>query len=161
MAVDMFMKVGTIKGEAKDNNKVSHANEINVLSWHWGMTQQGASHQGPGAGAGRADVQDLSFTHYIDLASPNLIKFCCAGTPVDTAVLTLRKAGNPTIEYLKITLSGVIVSGVTTGTPSGNDLFTETVSLNFSKFKVDYTPQADGGGPGASNSVEWDIANNA
>jgi type VI secretion system secreted protein Hcp len=161
MAVDMFMKVGTIKGEAKDNNKPSHADEINVLSWHWGMTQQGASQQGPGAGAGRADVQDLSFTHYIDLASPNLIKFCCAGTPIDTAVLTLRKAGTQPVEYLKITLSGVIVSGVTTGTPSGHDLFTETVSLHFSKFKLDYTPQTDKGGPGASSSVEWDIANNA
>ena len=161
MAADMFISIGTIKGEAKDKGgKPSHSDEINVLSWHWGMTQHGSSHLGPGGGSARADVQDLSFTHYIDLATPNLIQFCCAGTPIDKAVLTLRKAaGTSQIEYLTITLKEVIISGVTTGIPADKDLLTETVSLNFSSFKVEYKLQGDKGLPGPTVTGQWDIAN--
>jgi type VI secretion system secreted protein Hcp len=33
MAVDMFLKIDTVDGEAQDNK---HKKEIDVLSWSWG-----------------------------------------------------------------------------------------------------------------------------
>src|SRR5689334_20443527 len=131
MASDMFMKIDDIKGEAVDKAKVSHSGEIKVISWHWGMSQQGSSHLAVGGGTGRADVQDLSFTHYIDSATPNLMKFCCSGKHFKEAVLTVRKAGGDAVEYLKINLKDVTVSGVTSGAPGEGDLLTETISLHF------------------------------
>jgi type VI protein secretion system component Hcp len=35
MAVDMFMKIDTVDGEAQDTK---HKKEIDVLSWSWGMS---------------------------------------------------------------------------------------------------------------------------
>src|SRR5712692_11221584 len=97
MAVDMFIKIGDIKGESVDH---AHKEEIDVLSWSWGLSQQGTMHQGGGGGAGKVNVQDLSFTKFVDKASPNLYKFCCSGKHYPEATLTMRKAGDKPLEYL-------------------------------------------------------------
>lgn len=48
---------------------------------------------GPGGGSGKVNVQDLSFTKYVDGSSNALILGCCTGEHYDEAVLTVRKAG--------------------------------------------------------------------
>ncbi|MGZ4959716.1 MAG: type VI secretion system tube protein Hcp, partial [Methylomonas sp.] len=63
MAVDMFLTIDKIKGESRYDK---HPNEIDVLAWSWGVSNSGSAHVGGGAGAGKAHVQDLSFTKYID-----------------------------------------------------------------------------------------------
>ena len=65
MAVDMFIKIDDLKGEAKD---ADHKDEIDVLSWGWGMNQSGTGTSAGAAGAGKVDVQDMSFTKYVDKA---------------------------------------------------------------------------------------------
>ena len=40
----------------------SHKEEIDVLAWSWGASQSGTTHLGSGGGAGKVNVQDLSFT---------------------------------------------------------------------------------------------------
>ena len=60
MAVDMFLKLTDIKGEAQDD---SHKEEIDVLAWSWGMSQSGTTHVGGGGGSvrvyGRLDGNDI------------------------------------------------------------------------------------------------------
>jgi len=63
MAVDMFMKAGDIEGESND---AKHKGSIDVLAWSWGMSQSGTTHMGTGGGAGKVNIQDLSFTKYVD-----------------------------------------------------------------------------------------------
>ncbi|MES2089201.1 MAG: type VI secretion system tube protein Hcp [Pseudomonadota bacterium] len=142
MAVDMFIKIGDIKGESRD--KV-HAGLIDVLAWSWGMSNSGSAHVGGGAGAGKVNVQDLSFTKYIDKSSTNLITACCKGAHYPEATLTVRKAGGTPLEYLIITLTEVLVTSVSTGGSGGEDRLTENVTLNFAKFKVAYQPQDKAG----------------
>ena len=74
MAVDMFMKIGDLKGEAQDEE---HGDEIDVLSWSWGVSNSGSAHVGRGAGSGKVSVQDFSFTKWMDRASPALLLACC------------------------------------------------------------------------------------
>ena len=76
MASDIFAKIGDIKGESLDNK---HKDEIEVLSWSWGVTNDAAQSMGGGGGAGKASFHDLSFTHKIDKASPVLMKGCASG----------------------------------------------------------------------------------
>ena len=123
MAVDMFLKMGDIEGEAKG----THAKEIDVLAWKWGMTQAGTSHTGTGSGAGKVNVRDLEITKYVDKASPNLMLACCNGKPCGEALLTVRKAGGPALEYLKITMTDVMVTSVSTGAIGGEDRLTENL----------------------------------
>jgi type VI secretion system secreted protein Hcp len=157
MAVDMFIKIGAIKGEARDK---SHKEEIDVLAWSWGMSNSGSAHVGGGLGAGKANIQDLSFTKYIDKSTCDLQLSCCNGKHFDKAVLTVRKAGETPLEYLVITMTDVLVTSVSTGGSGGEDRLTENVTLNFAKVKVDYVEQTATGAPGAKPTYTWNIAEN-
>ena len=157
MAMDQFIKIGDLKGEAQD--KV-HKDEIDVLAWSWGLSNSGTSHAGSGSGGGKVSVQDISLTKYVDKASPDLMLACCNGKHYPEAKLTVRKAGEKPLEYLIITLTDVMVTALSTGGSGGEDRLTENVTLNFSKVKVDYTEQTATGGTGAKPSMGWDIAEN-
>jgi type VI secretion system secreted protein Hcp len=157
MAVDMFLKIGDIEGESKD--KV-HTKEIDVLSWSWGMSNSGSAHVGGGAGAGKVNVQDLSFTKWVDKASPKLMLACCNGKHYDQATLIVRKAGEKPVEYIKIKLTTVMITAVSTGGSGGEDRLTENVVLNFGKVNYDYLPQDDKGAAGTAIPMSWDIAAN-
>lgn len=157
MAVDMFIKIGKLEGESVD---AKHGKEIDVLAWSWGMSQSGTTHMGEGAGGGKVNVQDLSFTKYIDRSSTPLMQACCQGTHFDQALLTVRKAGGTPLEYIKITMTDLIISSVSTGGSGGEDRLTENVTLNFAKVKLEYTPQKKDGTADTSNELTWNIAGN-
>ena len=157
MAVDMFMKIDTIDGEAQDTK---HKKEIDVLSWSWGMSNAGSAHNGGGAGAGKVNVQDLTFTKWVDKATPKLALACCSGKHFKDATLVVRKAGEKPVEYLKIKMDTVFISSISTGGSGGEDRITENVTLNFSKVVLVYIPQDDKGAPGTPIPMTWDIATN-
>ena len=157
MAVDMFLKVEGLEGEAKDK---THGKEIDILAWSWGMSQSGTTHTGGGGGAGKVNVQDASFTKFIDKSSPDLMLACCNGKHYGEAKLVVRKAGENPLEYLIITMTDVMVTSVSTGGSGGEDRLTENVTLNFSKVKVEYAEQTEKGGAGAKPKMGWDIAAN-
>src|SRR5262245_62276481 len=112
MAVDMFLRIGTLKGESRDT---THKEKIDILAWSWGMSNSGSAHVGGGAGAGKVNVQDLSLTKFIDKSSPDLMLACCNGKHFPEATLIVRKAGEKPLEYLKIKLSEVLITSVSTG----------------------------------------------
>ena len=124
------------------------------------MSQSGTTHMGTGGGAGKVSVQDLSLTKYIDKATPNLQLACATGKHYKDALLTVRKAGDKPLEYLKITMTDVLISSVSTGGSGGEDRLTENVTLNFGKFKTEYTPQKADGSGDAAIDVTFDIAKN-
>jgi type VI secretion system secreted protein Hcp len=157
MAVDMFIKIGDLKGESKDK---AHAAEIDVLAWSWGVSNSGNAHMGGGQGAGKVNVQDLSFTKYIDKSSPDLMLVCCNGKHIPEAKLVVRKAGETPLDYLTITMNDLIVTSVSTGGSGGEDRLTENVTLNFAKVKVNYVEQTEKGSAGAKPQMGWDIAAN-
>lgn len=159
MAVDMFIKIGDIKGESHDEK---HKDEIDVLSWSWGMTQSGSMHAGGGGGSGKADVHDITFTKWVDKSTPNLMRTCCNGAPIKDAILVVRKAGKNPLEYITIKMENVIITSVSTGGSGGEDQLTENVTLNFAKVKYAYQEQdaATGGKKGGAVEMGWDMKKN-
>lgn len=157
-AVDMFIKIEGIPGESQDS---VHKDEIDVLAWSWGMSNSSTFHDGSGGGTGRATFEDLELTKYIDKSTPLLMQSCSAGVPYPSAILTVRKAGEKPLEYIKIELTDVLVTSVSTGGSGGEDRLTENVTLNFRTFKVIYTEQNADGTGGATTEFGWDIAANA
>jgi type VI secretion system secreted protein Hcp len=163
MAVDMFLvfdKGAKIKGETQDK-KFKADDALDVLAWSWGMSQSGTTHMGSGGGAGKANFQDLSFTHYLDRASCDLLYASSTGKHIDKATLTVRKAGDKPLEYIIITMDEVMVTSVSTGGSGGEDRLTENVTLNFAKLKVEYKEQKKDGAEGEKGQFTWDIAANA
>ena len=158
MAQDIFLKINGIDGESLDS---SHKNEIEVLNWNWAIQQESNMHAGSGGGSGKAQVSDFQFVHYVDRASPNLMKFCLTGKHIQEAKLVVRKAGGNPLEYLKITMTDVIVTQVAPGGSSTDDVrVSETVSLSFAKVKQEYTVQNQQGGSGGAITAAYDIKGN-
>ena len=161
MAVECFLKFEgpDLKGESKAEG---YAEQVDVLAWSWGASQSGTMHVGTGGGAGKANVNDLSVTKWVDKASPNLAQAVIAGKQFSKATLTCRKAGgDKPVDYLKVDLEKVIISSLTTGGAGGEDRFTENVALNFATYKMTYTPQKDdGSAESAVGPVGWSIREN-
>lgn len=134
MAVDMFLKIENIKGESAD---LGHKEEIEILSFSWGLSNQGSHAGGGGGGAGKVSVHDISFSRSYDKASPLLMKACCSGQHIKEATLSVRKAGGEQQDYLKYKLTDILISGYSLGGNS-HDAPTEELSLNFSKVEISY-----------------------
>jgi type VI secretion system secreted protein Hcp len=157
MALDIFLKIDDIKGESRDSK---HPGEIDVLTWSWKMSQSGTTHQGTGGGAGKVKVNDLSFMKHVDKASPNLMLSCCSGKHYKEAVMTVRKAGENPLEYLKITMKEIIISSISVGGVDGDDRSVENITLNFAEFNIEYVPQKADGAGDASIQAGFNIAQN-
>jgi len=154
MAVDMFMKIGDIKGESTDKK---HPNEIDVLAWSWGISNSGTTHQGGGGGAGKANVQDISFTKYLDKSSTAFIKALVTGAHITTVTLFISKAGGKQEDYFTIKLTSAMVTSYSTGGSGGEDMLTENVSISFAKFDVEYFAQNDKGVVASAGTVGYSV----
>jgi type VI secretion system secreted protein Hcp len=160
MAVDMFINMGDkIKGETKDAAQ-SKTNDIDILAWSWGLSQSGSFHIGGGGGAGKVNVQDISFTKWIDKATPAIMLHCCGGTHIDEIKLLCRKAGEKQEKYIEITLKKCIISSVSTGGSGGEDRLTENVTINFAEVKFEYFLQDDKGKTASGGICAWNIEKN-
>jgi len=160
MAVDMFINMGAkIKGESKDKAQ-GPKGDIDILAWSWGMSQSGSFHMGSGGGAGKVNVQDISFTKFIDAASPAIQLHCCNGAHIDQMVLLCRKAGEAQEKYIELTLKKCIITSVSTGGSGGEDRLTENVSVNFAEFKFEYFKQDEKGKTASAGICAWNIEEN-
>jgi type VI secretion system secreted protein Hcp len=156
VASDIFAKIGDIKGESLD---AKHKDEIEILSFSWGVTNSGTPATGSGAGTGKATFQDLIVTHNIDKASPDLLRACATGTHLKEATITHRKAGKGQQEFLVVKMNDVIITGVTHGGATGQP-YSETVSLAFAKVDLEYKPQKPDGSLDAGIHFKYDLKAN-
>ena len=156
---DMFLMVkgakhGLIKGESPDQQ---HKDEIEVLSWSWGMQAKPSLHTG--GPSGKATINDLRIVKRIDSASTALMQALRTNEQIQKAVLTLRKAGKSQLEYLKITIEGGRVTALTidAGDSTGSAEALERVAFSFNKIDVEYVPQGKDGKPqgGMLFSDQW------
>ena len=161
MAVDAFiwfLKIDTIKGESTDDQ---HKDEIEVMSFSWGVTQTGTFAAGGGGGAGKAQFQDLHFMSNTSKASPQLMLACASGRHLKYATLTGRKAGDNKDnkqEFMHVKIEDVLISSYqNSGSGSGA---TDASSLNFAKIEFSFTPQNATGGSGTPVTTGWDLKAN-
>ncbi len=159
MAVSIFARIGTIKGESQD---AKHTDEIEVLSWSWGLSNSGtlAHGGGGGGGEGKASFHDFNFTHHVDKASPVLMKACATGEHIKDATITVRKTGKGQHEYLVITMTDVIVTSVSTSVSAEGEATNEGVTLAFAKVDLEYKPQKPDGSLDAGIHFTYDLPTN-
>jgi type VI secretion system secreted protein Hcp len=156
-AFDYFLKIDGILGESTD---AKHKDEIEVLSWSWGETQEIAPSTSGGSGAGKVAMTDLHVSANISKASPQLLLACASGKHIKSAVLAGRRgAGKTQAEFLTFSLSDVLVSGYQTGGATAEAPL-DSISLNFSKIEVTYRQQTAKGSPGPPIRVGWDRKTN-
>ena len=139
MAVDMFLKIGTIEGEAKDPD---HRDWIDLSSVSHGLTQP-STVRSAGGGAEAPLVQDLSIAKELDKSSPKLAEACCHGAIIPDATIEFVRTsadGTAPERYFEIKMHDVLVSSYQTGGSSGDVVPVDSISLNFGKIEMVYTP---------------------
>jgi len=157
-AVDYFLKIDGVDGESADHK---HKGEIDIESFSWGASQGGSHSSGGGGGAGKVVMQDLHFVMKVSKASPKLMLACASGQHIKKAVLVCRKAGKDQQEFLKISLTDLLVSSYQTGGSGHSEVVpTEQVSINFAKIEVEYKEQKPDGTLGGAVKAGWDVKAN-
>lgn len=117
-------------------------------------------HSGSGGGTGKATVYDLSFEHFVDRSSPNLMKHCLTGKHIEMGTLVVRKAGGAPLEYLRLTMGDVIVTKVAPTLNHNMARPREAVNLAFARVKQEYVVQNARGGSDGIVSASFDIQKN-
>lgn len=149
-AVDMFLELEGIQGESQDN---AHKGDVDVLAWSWGVSNSSSATK-----AGKVNVQDLSLTKYVDSASVPLLMRATSGGRIPSAELTVRRAGENPVDSIKLCMTNVGVSSLSSGGSGGEDRLTENVTLNFSSIVMSYQRQSSTGQPVGNPFVGgWDL----
>jgi type VI secretion system secreted protein Hcp len=151
MATDYYLKIDGIQGESTDKQ---HPGEIQLESWSFGATNPTSRAPVGGTGAGKVHMQDFHFLTKLDKAGPQLFLACATAKHIPSAVLTCRKAGGAQLDFVRITMSDVLISSYSSSSSDGTEVVpTEEVSLTFSKITFEYQVQrADGSGGGWEKS---------
>lgn len=153
LAVDMFIKIDGIDGEATAAR--GHEEWIEIESFSWGESR-------PAGGTGQsrrrslAAFSDVSVVKGVDAASPSLYQACATGKHYPTATLVVRKAGDP-VDYFAILLQDVMVSSVRLSHSEERDAPMEEITLTYGKITWSYDPQNAKGG---KVETGWDLKEN-
>jgi type VI secretion system secreted protein Hcp len=157
-AVDYFLKLDGIEGESTDEK---YKGTIDVQSWSVSEKQSGTFKSGGGGGAGKVSMDDFRFTMTVSKATPKLFLACASGQHIKCGVLICRKAGTHQQEYLKITLTDVIVSGYQAGGNAGSKLVpVDQISLNYAQIEFEYREQKHDGSLAGATKAGWDLKAN-
>ena len=150
MPTTTHIKFDGIEGES---THADHKGEILVASWSWGVNNPPAAGTGVGAAVGKAVPGDFHFTHVYDKASPILAKNCAGGKRVKTVVLTARKAGEGQKDFLRITMTDVLVTAAAVSA-AGEGVY-ESIALSYGQIGFSYQPQTATGGLGSAVAFDW------
>lgn len=157
MAIDIFLSIEDIKGESRDDK---HKDEIDIFSWSWGLTNEGSAAHGGGLGSGKVNVQDMSFTKFVDKSSADLLMACASGQRVRDATLFVRRTGERPLEYIIVKMTDILVTSVQQDGEAGENEASESFAFNFAKVEWTYIPQNDKGDKGEPKVFGWNIAKN-
>jgi type VI protein secretion system component Hcp len=106
--------------------QIESLGSFEVLAFSWGASNSSTA-SGSGGGAGKATIQDVSFTKYVDAISPLLFHAVATGQHLQSATITFVGKGAPTVT---LQLTTVVVTSLSTGGSSGEARLTENITLN-------------------------------
>ncbi len=152
----VYMLIDGIEGDATQEN---HVGWLNVTSISWGagrgiMTPSGAARNRE---ASEPSLSEITFTKDMDKASAKLFQEACTGSKGKKVTIDLVRtsAGGP-LTYMQYKLEDALVSGYSVS--SGGDTPTESISLNYTKIEMAYTPMDETGEPMNALRASYDLA---
>jgi len=137
-AVDYFLEVNGVPGESHDSK---FAKSIDVEAYSWGASARSEKK------GNAVNLQDLSVSKKVDVASPALFQRLVQGTTIPSAELIARKAGESQLVFLRYCFQDVRVTSISHSGSGGEDSSQENVTFGYAAVSQQYTPQdAKGGG---------------
>lgn len=154
---DFYVKIAGIDGESKDSK---HTGWIDVLSFNYGVSQSSSNFTGGGAGVGKASFDALTFLHYADKSTPNLMQYCASGKHIGMVEVSCCKVGDGSQEYMRITMNDCIITHAGPSGSTDDARVKETVGISYAKIKVEVKEQNADGSMGAAVTGTWDVKQN-
>jgi type VI secretion system secreted protein Hcp len=150
-----FLKIDGIAGESTDRQ---HKEEIELVSFSWGLERAASGGRGSGGGAGRAQLKQFQFQMRVNKASPAVFLACASGRHIKEATLSVSSRGKAAFDWLKVKLSDILI---TSYEQAGDDADPphELVAFAFAKVEVQYTQSARGAGA-TPITAGWDLSRN-
>lgn len=149
----VFIKIGDIKGESQ---AAGHEEEIDVLSWSWGVTRPITSDDGSTRTRGNPEIQDLVISKVLEKSTPKLFEACIKGITLPEAVLVIEKPSGTGGDFkvLEITMTNV---SITSDSLAGSVEVIENVTMNFEVVGMKYFVQNPDGSAGGTVEMSYDI----
>lgn len=149
-AVDMFLRIDGVPGESMDSQR---RGEIDLQNFSFGASKLRTA---------ASQFKDMTFTKYVDTASPKLLLAVATGKQFPTAVVLTRRTGgvdNTSVYVSMYRLSGVQVTSVST--QGSGDRPVQTVTLGFAKIEYAYRTTDAAGRTVIKECICFDVALNA
>lgn len=155
MAVDYYLKLDQIQGEAADS---SFKDQIQIQSWSWGASQVSSVAGSGGSGAGKADLSDFSITTNFDKATPKLFNSIVVGQHIKTGTMSAVKSGAKGKPYLKVDFKEMFVTHLQISASS--EVPTISVGFTYNEIKIDYSAQNEDGNLESTGPVTYNLKQN-
>ena len=155
MAVNMFLKLDGVAGESTHKG---HKDEIEVLSFSWGVAHPVPVTHGERRRAGRPQASDINFVMRVNKSSPTLMLACATGRHLKEGLFVIETTGEAPFPFYKATLTDVIITSYQTS--GGGETPIDSFSLNFRTLRLRETTPDAKGGPGESVETAFDFARN-
>lgn len=153
----LFMKLDGIPG---DSMYKGYEDWIELAAFSWGVQNTTAPNAGGGAGAGKAQPLEFSFSGPTSKASPLLFKSTASGQHIKSGQLVVtHDSRSGMTPFLKYELTDVLIDFYKNDMTSSSSP-TDAASLNFTRVKMTYTPQDSKGAIGQPVTTEWDLRSN-
>jgi type VI secretion system secreted protein Hcp len=155
----IYLKYGSVGGDVTESG---HSGWIELNSVQWGVGRGVSSPTGSGGDreASAPSVSEVTITKAQDSASSGLLletfNGTGAGNGASVQIDFCRTTAGQLNVYLSFVLSQVIISGFSLS--SGGDRASESLSMNFNKVAVTFTPMNADGTPGNGSTVTYDLA---
>jgi type VI secretion system secreted protein Hcp len=149
------MKMDKIDG---DVTAKGHEKWIDLHSFQWGVGRGIGSPVGRGAEreSSAPSLSEVTVTKDMDASSPYLFTEAVIGKTKKVVIEFVKTSGDQLETYLVYTLTNVLVSGYSVS--SGGDKPSESLSLNYTKFEMKYTPQKGDANAGSPIPAGYDLA---
>lgn len=155
-AVDYFLKVGDIDGEATQKD---HENWIDVFSFSWGLSNASSGGGGAGGGTGKAVFSDFSWMQGLDSSVVPLFLAVASGQRFETATFDVVRTGDRSETFFQMIFGDASPNSLSLS-GAGDDIFA-SASLGADMVTMRYRPQDERGGYGDWIEGTWDLRRNA
>jgi type VI secretion system secreted protein Hcp len=151
----IYLKYEGIDGDTTEHK---HMKWIEVMSVQFGVgraisTRTGAAHSRESS---EPSVSEVTIVKQLDASTPKLFVESCTGNKGKKVEIEYVTTGQESEVPLRYELTDVLVSGYSIS--SSGDRPTESVSLNFTKVEMKYTPYNAKHEPGTPVTVSYDLA---
>ncbi|MDE1882347.1 MAG: type VI secretion system tube protein Hcp [Rhodospirillales bacterium] len=133
--------------------------QIEINSFQWGVGRGIGSPTGASGNreASTPSVSEITVSKSLDNASGNLMKEALSSGGKSKLVISFVRTDGTTgaDAYLEITLTDTMISAYSMS--SGGDRPSESISFNFTKIEVKFTPMKEDGSKGSPFPVTYDL----